>query len=98
MSAERYVSSAAQATLKVYLALHERPLVGATPSELANRLDITRDQAFRALHNLRHCDLARQAGGGRGAWRLTNKAASLAERMRDALMAAHLGAQPGDSS
>ena len=89
-SARKYISSAAQGALAVYLALHERPLVGATPTELAATLDISRDQAFRALHNLAHRDLACRTGGGSAAWRLTRRAATLSERMRDALMATHL--------
>ena len=87
MNAERYLSSSQQAAIAVYAALHERPLIGYTPMELARRCGITRDQAFRALHNWARQGFVEQPGGQGSAWRLTPKAAALSERMRDALMA-----------
>ena len=97
MSTERYLSSAQQAAISVYVALHERPLIGATPMELARRCGITRDQAFRALRNWARQGFVEQPGGKGSAWRLTRKAAALSERMRDALIAEHLIGHPEES-
>ena len=92
MSSERYLSSTQQTVLSVYVMLHEQPLAGMSTLRVAQRCDISRDQAFRALHNLAHQGLAQQGAGFDATWRLTRRAAALSERMRDALMAAHIGA------
>lgn len=94
MSAERYLSSSQQAAIAVYVALHERPLIGKTPVELARQCGLTRDQAYRALCNWARQGFVEQPRGRGSAWRLTPKAAALSECMRDALMARHLGGHP----
>ena len=90
----QYLSNAQQAVLSVYLALHEQPLTGMTVLQLTRRCpgSLSRNRVFRALHNLAHQGLVTRDPGTSVTWRLTPKAAALAERTRNALMLRHLGA------
>lgn len=95
MSDRRYLSSAQQAAIAVYEALHDRPLAMKGYAELADTCGLTRDRVFRALRNWERWGFVEQGATARG-WRLTPRAAALSERVRDALMAEHLSTGDAD--
>ena len=94
MSAERYLSEGQQRILAALESLAERPLVAVRAEELADRIDFTRDAAYRTLRNLEHAGWVLQPNGA-NAFRLAPKATRLSGGIRGAF-AAELRTYLGD--
>lgn len=77
-----YVNENQQTFMRVYEYLAEDVLEPKTAADIAQALDISRDQAFRACWNLADRGLAERAGGG---YRLSPRTVLIAERYRLAL-------------
>lgn len=84
----RYLSTSQQVLLATVEALAATPLRPQTVAELAAAMQCSsRDQVFRALHNLQLADWAGQLPGG--GWRLTPRACRLSEQVRLAIADLH---------
>ena len=84
---DRYVNDSQQRLLKVVEALAASPLNGRNLESIQAAADCSRDQAYRAVRNLMHAGWAEQAPTG--GWRVTPRAAYVAERVRIALADLH---------
>ena len=96
MSDERYISSTQQTGFAVVKLLAEHPLDGIGAGDVRSRLDITRDQAYRALRNVELAGWAEEHPKGSGLWRATPGLSLLADSVRRAI-ADRLHAHFGDS-
>ena len=83
---EPYESTSQQTLLRVFEALAADPLTPRTVASL-KRAGGSRDQIFRALHNLRIGGWAEQVADD--AWRLTPRVTQLSEQVRLAIADTH---------
>ena len=91
----RYVNKGQQHLIKAVEALAADPLGGTDLETIQDAAGCSRDQAYRAVRNLIHAGWAEQAPNG--GWRVTPRAAYVAERVRTALADLHaryLGGAP----
>ena len=85
-TSEPYLSTSQQTLLRVFEALAADPLTPRTVASLKGT-GASRDQAFRALQNLRIGGWAVQTADD--AWRLTPRATQLSEQVRLAIADTH---------